>query len=335
MATLDTLRTMPAVVSRPRRVLRAIGRGLYALLAAIIVLGMCGATYEALAATGDTERYPPPGRLIDVGGFQMHIHCVGTGSPTVLLEGGNASPALSWMLVQPEAAHTSRVCTYDRAGLGWSEPSSAPRTPQQIASELHTLLQNAGIDGPYVLVGASLGGKYVREYARQYPADVVGVVFVDARHESFDRESPAYSTQSDRILPLMNRLFWLWGRVGLARLVGSPLGGYDAVSDADNRQLTIISLRPAALAASEAEYFARGAHDATIDGETHGDRPVIVLAAGQGGMMLDGWAEAQEHMARLSTRGRLVVLPESGHAIQADAPGAIVAAIAEVVASIR
>ena len=118
---------------------------------------------------------------MDVGDHRLHIDCVGQGSPTVILESGLGTMSADWANVQPAVAKTTRVCAYDRAGTGWSEPGPEPRDPRQIARELHTLLGNASIDGPYV-VGQSFGGLYVRMYAAQYPKEVEGMVLVDASH---------------------------------------------------------------------------------------------------------------------------------------------------------
>jgi pimeloyl-ACP methyl ester carboxylesterase len=137
-------------------------------------------------AARDAERYPAPGQQVDVGGYRLHIQCVGEGSPTVLLDAGLGGFSLDWSLVQPELAANNRVCAYDRAGYGWSDPGPQPRTPSHIADELHTMLVNAGVQGPYVLVGHSAAGKHVRFYATRYPQDVVGMVLVEARHESVD-----------------------------------------------------------------------------------------------------------------------------------------------------
>jgi pimeloyl-ACP methyl ester carboxylesterase len=166
--------------------------GCCALLGFLVVLGLVGASYEAIAPAGDARRYPAPGQLVDVGGERLHIQCVGAGSPTVVLDAGLGGSSLDWSLVQPELGRTTRVCAYDRAGMGWSDPGPQPRTPSQIADELHTLLTNAGISGPYVLVGHSLAGKNVRLFALQHPEQVAGMVLVDARSEYVDANtSPA------------------------------------------------------------------------------------------------------------------------------------------------
>jgi pimeloyl-ACP methyl ester carboxylesterase len=102
--------------------------------------------------------YPPPGQMVDVGGYRLHVHCQAEGRPTVVMDTGQGSPSLAWALVQPEVAKASRVCVYDRAGLGWSDLSPKLRTNQVMAEELHTLLHNGGIEGPYILVGHSMGG---------------------------------------------------------------------------------------------------------------------------------------------------------------------------------
>jgi pimeloyl-ACP methyl ester carboxylesterase len=170
-------------VTQPRRGLGAwIRRGLVWKIAVLLALAVIGAVYQAVATEIDQRAYPPPGKMVDIGGHRLPIHCVGQGSPTVILESGLGTLSADWANVQPEVAKTTRVCAYDRAGTGWSEPGPEPRDPQQIARELHTLLGNAGIDGPYVLVGQSFGGLYVRMYAARFPKEVQGMVLVDASH---------------------------------------------------------------------------------------------------------------------------------------------------------
>jgi pimeloyl-ACP methyl ester carboxylesterase len=171
------------VRTRPRRRLGSwIRRGLLGLVIGLVALAVIGVIYQAFATEIYRRIYPPPGELVDVGGHSLHINCVGEGSPTVILESGSGATSVDWANIQPEVADTTRVCAYDRAGTGWSEPGSGPGDPQQIAGELHTLLSNAGIDGPYVLVGHSFGGLYVLMYADLYPNEVEGMVLVDSSH---------------------------------------------------------------------------------------------------------------------------------------------------------
>ena len=129
---------------------------------------------------GQTTQYPAPGRLVEIDGRKLHIHCIGSGSPTVLLEAGGGAFSIDWALVQPRVAESTRVCSYDRAGLGWSDRGPAYEVVEQVVSDLHAGLQAARENGPYVLVGASIGGIYIRAYQRTYPGEVAGLVFTNS-----------------------------------------------------------------------------------------------------------------------------------------------------------
>lgn len=152
------------------------------LVIGIVALAVTGVSYQVIATEMDQRTYPPQGQLVDSGGYNLHIYCMGEGNPTVILETGLGTMLADWANIQPEVAGTTRVCAYDRAGVGWSDSGLQPRDPQHIAQDLHTLLDKANIPGPYVLVGQSFGGLYVRKYADQYPEEVVGMVLVDASH---------------------------------------------------------------------------------------------------------------------------------------------------------
>jgi hypothetical protein len=144
------------------------------ILAVLLILLLIGWIYEPMAEAA--ERGPtPPGQMVDVGGYRLHIYCTGSGSPTVVIESGWGESSATWGWVQPEVARITRVCTYDRAGMGWSEASPYPRTARQFSKELHTLLAKANEPGPYVLVAHSLGGYTVRVYAHDYPDEVSGL----------------------------------------------------------------------------------------------------------------------------------------------------------------
>ncbi|MBM3122522.1 MAG: alpha/beta hydrolase [Chloroflexi bacterium] len=158
---MDTATHTDSVQGEPLRKRRGclgcLGRGALGLLG-LLVLGMiAGAIYQAAASASDLKRYPPPGDLYDVGEYRLHIVCAGDGSPTVVLEAGAASSDLSWHLVQKGVAGFTRVCAYDRAGFGWSDPASGPISPGQVAEDLHKLLSVADVPGPYILVGHSAG----------------------------------------------------------------------------------------------------------------------------------------------------------------------------------
>jgi pimeloyl-ACP methyl ester carboxylesterase len=147
--------------------------------AIVFFLALAGATYQGVATALERRQFPHPGRLVDVGGHQLHLHCEGRGSPTVVLEAPATAMSSAWAWVQADVAKVTRVCSYDRAGLGWSEAGDASFTPEAVPTELNTLLQRADERGPYVLAGAELGAAYASLYASRYPADTVALVVVD------------------------------------------------------------------------------------------------------------------------------------------------------------
>src|SRR5579859_8285070 len=161
------------------------------ILLLVLFLAGAGFLYENISEARDRRFNPMPGKLINVDGRKMHINCTGEGSPTVILDSGLGDSYISWHKVQPEIAKFTRVCSYDRAGVGYSDPSNEPRTSQVIAEQLHALLQAAQIPPPFVLVGHSMGGYDVRLYASLYPNDVAGMVLVDASHPDQENRLPA------------------------------------------------------------------------------------------------------------------------------------------------
>lgn len=145
----------------------------------ILLLVLIGATYQGVATALERRRYPHPGRLIDIGGHQLHIHCSGQGTPTVVLESPVTAMSSVWAWVQTDVAKVTRVCSYDRTGLGWSESGDAPFTPQAVAPELNALLVKADEHGPYVVAGAEFGAALATLYAARYPADTAALVLVN------------------------------------------------------------------------------------------------------------------------------------------------------------
>ena len=208
----------PQPASVGRRMLRGIKRGLKWLGMALIALVALGAAYQIIATELDKRTYSPRGQLYTVNGRQMHMVCKGEGSPTVILQAGGAAESLWWYRVQPQLAAHTRVCAYDRAGMGWSEAASSPRDPVTIVGELHALLAEAAVTAPYVMVGHSYGAILARVYAAQYPQDVAGVVVIDsltvgglASESEVDQHKPAYYAA---VAPV-----WLMQRLGVMRLV--------------------------------------------------------------------------------------------------------------------
>jgi pimeloyl-ACP methyl ester carboxylesterase len=328
--------TRPARKAKGLRVLRALIVTAVGVVALIAAAAAVGTTYEAIAASGDHLAYPPSGRLVDVGGYRLHLDCRGQGSPTVVMDAGLGGSSLDWSLVQPDVAETTRVCTYDRAGMGWSDVGPMPRSPAHLAEELHTLLANAGIDGPLVLVAHSLAGKNVRMFAAAYPDQVAGMVLVDARSEHVDALVPKAEADAFRAaLQMQGALYSIERRIGLARALAVSLIGEDLIPPATATQMVLLQTQPNAIDETTAEGMARTADDPALAGFTLGSMPLVVIAAAASLRDLPNWQMAQEQMAKLSTDGRLVVAAHSGHFVHAEEPAIVSAAIADVVSNVR
>ena len=171
-----------------RAAIRWSTRAVLALLVLVIVLSLVGAVFQHVATRSDALRFRPNGRIVEVGAQKFHLHCMGQGRPTVVLEPGLGLPSLVWSWVQTEVASVARVCTYDRAGYGWSDPTDAPSDAVNTSRQLYALLGVADVAPPYVLVGHSIGGAYARMFVAQYPQTVAALVVVDGSSPAaFDR----------------------------------------------------------------------------------------------------------------------------------------------------
>ncbi|MCJ7433695.1 MAG: alpha/beta hydrolase, partial [Anaerolineales bacterium] len=170
--------------------LRWLGR--VALGGVILLLGLAaiGAIYQAIASVRDAKAYKPVNQMVDVNGIQIRLDCRGSGSPTVVLEAGAQSSSIYWVRIQDDVAEFTRVCSYDRAGYGWSDTVHEALPPQQVAEMLHDLLEKGGEQPPYLMVGHSFGGIYVRAFTAEYPDEVVGMVLVDSSHENQAQQVP-------------------------------------------------------------------------------------------------------------------------------------------------
>jgi pimeloyl-ACP methyl ester carboxylesterase len=262
-----------------------------------VVLAVIGAIYQAIATERDERAYPPPGHLVNVGGYSLHINCVGEGSPTVILESALGAMSAHWVRVQQVVAETTRVCAYDRAGMGWSEPGPEPRDARQISSELHTLLKDADTEGPYVLVGHSYGGLYARMYAARYPNEVAGVVLVDSSHpEQFTRspEGRAMYEQIRRlgaVIPFLTRL-------GVIRLF-NVYPAHPDLPPQQRAQIEAFNSSTRQVATTAAEFRATPETTAQVRSTgTLGDKPLAVISAGE---QSSSWLELQDELAALSS----------------------------------
>lgn len=335
-----------------RRVRRWIKRILLGLLALLILVTAIGAIYEALGRKNAREKYPPPGKLVDVGGRKMHIDCRGTGSPTVVFESGlGTGGAIDWTLVHDEIASFTRACAYDRAGIMWSDAKDTQQRASAVADDLHALLKGAGITGPLVLVGHSIGGPYTRTYVGKYGEQVAGLVMVDASHpDQVARlgkavKVDAHPGQAGWIMHTATALSW----TGIVRFAMANAGQGKLPKDAAARMAAYAS-KSVHGATSELDGFDRTMDDARAV-RSFGNRPVIVLTAmapfkpaelkglslkaSDGARFKQEWKALNAEQAALSTRGRQQVVGDAGHYIQIDRPDVVIAAVREVVGEVR
>lgn len=310
----------------------------------ILLLAISGLfAYEGISERYDAAMFSPPGVLYQVEGKTMHLYCTGEGAPSVILDSGIGSAALGWGLVQPEVAKVTRVCSYDRAGYGWSEPGLPPRTSDRLVDELHALLNSAGITGPLLLVGHSFGGYNMQVYAHRYSQEVVGMVLVDSAHE---RQTELFGKS---ITPL---LWWVrmgqgTAHLGLARMFGLPTGSVDNLPDSVKGSAMAQGVRPQAYGTlhSELESFKESARQA---GEvaTLGDMPLVVIMQGNRSnhpdvldpipaRYMDEWRRLQRELAKKSSRGVLIEGDGVGHLIPQERPDMVVDAIVDVVEQYR
>jgi pimeloyl-ACP methyl ester carboxylesterase len=316
---------------------------LYAAIILVFIL-VAAQIFQAIGSAMDRRRFPPPGRLVDVGGYRLHLNCQGNnlnGGPTIILEAGAYGNSLTWARIQPELARYGQVCVYDRAGLGWSDPGPGPRTGKQIASELHTLLQKAEIKGPFVLVGHSLGGLYVRLYASQYPEDVAGVVLVDSVHEDqySDVQKNSSRVRMLKLFALGANFAWfrVLGTLGLSARFEKVMNSAPAEVGPANRSF-YYRTETWATGAAEAEASEENSRQARNAG-TLGDIPLAVISA-PGDREDDeetrrAWDENQFKLATLSRRHTHLFAKDSSHFIQLDQPDLVIRAIRDIADAAR
>jgi pimeloyl-ACP methyl ester carboxylesterase len=295
---------------RSRRELRSSTRYwlLYPLFGVLALAGL-GALYEIARETSDRSAFPIPGQLVDVGGHRLHLHCTGSGRPTVVLLPGAGGFSSTWGWIAPAVAGDSRVCVYDLAGRGWSESAVRPQDGVALATDLHNLLANANETGPFVLAGHSFGGLYVLNFAARYPEQVAGVVLLDSTHPDMFTRLPAYPMiweafrRASAVFPSLARL-------GIGRIVYRS--DFDKLPPRSRRE-EVAFWSTARMARSqhaewtEAPVVMRQARAL----KTLSPHPLIVVTAGLEAQ--HGWVPLQRELAALSSNSQLRVVPTATH----------------------
>jgi pimeloyl-ACP methyl ester carboxylesterase len=307
-------------VSRVHRALHSRTRfGVVYPLLAVYALSAVGGGYQTVRESFERRAYSAPGELVDVGGHRLHLLCVGTGTPTVILESGLGETAAYWGWISNAVAQDTRVCVYDRAGRGWSDPPSAPQDGVAVATALHILLDRGHVPGPFVLVGHSSGAQYVRIFAGRHPEQVAGIVLLDGQPaEAFER-LPTYAAFYDRFRRVSALLPSL-ARLGVGRLVfPADVGSLPANARSLRDELAEL---PSSL--RQARSF-----------QNLGDRPLVVVTAAVDAQA--GWLPLQEAMATLSTNSSHRVVPYTHDALITDQTAAQTSsqAIRDVVHAVR
>lgn len=317
------------------------------ILGAISLIILFGVVLQFINTKLDAYKYSPLGKLVDIGGYKLHIHKTGIDSgPTIVLDMGMGGNLLYWSMVQDEISKFARVVSYDRAGLGWSEKRLKENTSKHIVEELHTLLHNSNIPGPYILVGHSFSGINARIFANEYPREVSGVILVDSSHEDQIAKLPK---QKDFFSILLNYnqghpvLLGLTG-VGIARIYNNMTYDYTLPNDIRNMLLATNSTTQFMQSCiDEWSMFSSTLEYVRKTGQNLGNKPLIVITAGMKPhdkgcasrgfddiscqQAYDTWQALQKDLVTKSTRSKQIIAENSGHNIPVDAPDVIVEAV--------
>lgn len=299
----------------------------------VLVLFALGGAYERISQA-TAPAVAMRGQLVDVGPYRLHLECTGSHGPTVVLEPGAGGSAASMGLIAAAVARDSRVCVYDRAGRGWSDPATSPPDGAQIATDLHALLNRAHVPGPYVLAGHSFGGLYVRTYAAKYPDEVAGLVLVDSTAAN-DEPVSQPEAASYSVVKHVSSLFATTSRLGLGRLLAdTSFSGLPPKYRHDARA-TAATAKEMSGALDEYGVANRSAAEAGRL-RSLGAKPLIVLTAERGNSQ--GWMADQNQTVTLSTNSLHRVVPGATHAGFVEDPlhaAAVTRAIHDVVVALR
>lgn len=311
------------------------------IIAAVVLLMISGFCYQKLARARDRKRFPPPGKMIDVGGHRLHLISKGAGSPTVVVEQGAGAPSIFWWKIQDEIATFSRVCVYDRAGLGWSDPAPGARAVEDQAEELHTLLIAAGVPGPYLLVGHSYGGFIVRSFALSHREQVAGLVLVDVGEEGVYSQPDVVATYSK--FKFMARMLGWAAELGIFRIFHPTFlkASVSGLSEATRQAAASVSLNPHSFFAASDDLAsalecAASWSKLPPSAKALGGLPITVITHGQPfpppfNVAEKYWDEGQRRLAKIFTNSTFIVAERSSHMIHDDEPELVVDAIRRIV----
>ena len=319
------------------------------LLGAVGLVLAAGALFQFSETQWEAHLYPPPGKLVDIGGLGLQLNCSGSGHPTVIMDAGLGDSSVTWQLVQPEISKFTRVCSYDRAGYGWSDPPTEPRTSTNIAKELDRLLTRAAVPGPYILVGHSFGGFNVRVFASRHPRQVIGMVLVDSSHPDQVNRFPA-SVRPESVFGHYEFGAWTMP-LGLPRILGWCRDDYTF----PKQPAAWARIAPEAIALdcrlsawrtelAELKEFRNNSRLVAATGPV-GDIPLVVLSHdpqfGAGfppavaAQAEAAWSEMQDELRTLSSRSIRIIAKGSGHYVEVYRPELVIEAVREIVRDAR
>jgi len=308
---------------RLRRVLKWLMISLGVVVAAAVIFQFSMTRWES-------HRYPPPGKLVDIGGVRLHINCTGTGSPAVILEAGPNDSSVIWQLVQPEVSKFTRICSYDRAGFGWSDAPNESRSSSNIADELDRLLTRAAVPAPYVLVGHDFGTLDLRVFAARHRQEVLGMMFVDSVHPDMHHRPPFNVAAQSNLVQLFYRTIPWTVPLGVPRILGWCRNNFTFPNQPKewDRFVPEATAQYCRLQSWRAEQAQVTDEDGSLAATTgpFGDIPLIVLSHDPevndfGGFFSPAdlikaeraWMEMQGELRGLSSRSKWIVAKGSPH----------------------
>jgi pimeloyl-ACP methyl ester carboxylesterase len=317
---------------------------LFFLVALVVLLVISGFAFKAIASYQGAKKHPPEGKLVDVGDFKLHLQKQGAGEPTIIFENGSGVASTGWGDLPKRLSQYGTVVTYDRGGYAWSEEATTERTGANVIHELYTALKKEKIDGPYILVGHSLGGMYSRLFARTYPEEIGGIVLLDARPEDFSKETASFFEKAGLDPVSVNApsadTLALLKRIGIIRLMEDSI--LPNLSEEEQDLAMNIELQPKFFRAQEQELDNITSLENSIRGQSLKEIPLTIITHGipadatafgmstQNSIQIEKtWQDQQKQLLILSSDSKLIVAEKSGHFVMDDEPDLVFNAIKE------